>query len=155
VGEELRGSARPIYIEALDRHMIFMTIYGKANEELTFRYYDVNTGEEENVFTKENVIFSSNATYGSIDNPVAMMFGTEGLDDNSLKEINIYPNPANINSEINLGMTYDRVEVYNSIGVKVAEYMNVDSIDGIETVGVYVIRLTNDNEMRNYRVVVE
>ncbi|MBR4155730.1 MAG: leucine-rich repeat domain-containing protein, partial [Bacteroidales bacterium] len=37
VGEELRGSARPIYIEALDRHMIFMTIYGKANEELTFR----------------------------------------------------------------------------------------------------------------------
>ena len=155
VGEELRGSARPIYIEALDRHMIFMTIYGKANEELTFRYYDVNTGEEENVFTKENVIFSSNATYGSIDNPVAMMFGTEGLDDNSLKEINIYPNPANVNSEINLGMTYDRVEVYNSIGVKVAEYMNVDSIDGIETAGVYVIRLTNDNEMRNYRVVVE
>ena len=154
VGEELRGSARPIYIEALDRHMIFMTIYGKANEELTFRYYDVNTGEEENVFTKENVIFSSNATYGSIDNPVAMMFGTEGLDDNSLKEINIYPNPANVNSEINLGMTYDRVEVYNSIGVKVAEYSNIDNIDGIETAGAYLIKVVDNNEIRYCRLIV-
>ena len=155
VGEELRGSARPIYIEALDRYMIFMTIYGEANEEITFKYYDVNNAEEEIVFTKENVIFSSNATYGSVDNPVAMMFGTEGLDENSSREFNIYPNPAKVNSEINLGMTCDRVEIYNTLGVKIAEYSNVNKIDGMETAGVYMIRVMNDNGMRNYRVVVE
>ncbi len=155
VGEELRGSARPIYIEALDSYLIFMTIYGESNEEVTFRYYDVNADEEEAVFTKENVMFSTNATYGSVDNPIAMMFDTEGIGENLSKGINIYPNPANVNSEINLGMTYDRVEIYNTLGVKIAEYSNVNKIDGMETAGVYMIRVMNDNGMRNYRVVVE
>ena len=155
VGEELRGSARPIYIEALDSYLIFMTIYGESNEEVTFRYYDVNADEEEAVFTKENVIFSTNATYGSVDNPIAMMFDTEGIGENLSDGINIYPNPANVNSEINLGMTCDRVEIYNTLGVKIAEYSNVNKIDGMETAGVYMIRVMNDNGMRNYRVVVE
>ena len=155
VGEELRGSARPIYIEALDRYMIFMTIYGEANEEITFKYYDVNNAEEEIVFTKENVIFSTNAVLGSVDNPIAMMFDTEGIGENLSDGINIYPNPANVNSEINLGMTCDRVEIYNTLGVKIAEYSNVNKIDGMETAGVYMIRVMNDNGMRNYRVVVE
>ncbi|MBO5809321.1 MAG: leucine-rich repeat domain-containing protein [Bacteroidales bacterium] len=155
VGEELRGSARPIYIEALDSYLIFMTIYGESNEEVTFRYYDVNADAEEAVFTEENVIFSTNATYGSVDNPIAMMFDTEGIGENLSKGINIYPNPANVNSEINLGMTCDRVEIYNTIGVKIAEYSNVNKIDGIETSGVYMIRLTNGEEAINCRIVVE
>ena len=155
VGEELRGSARPIYIETLDSYLIFMTIYGESNEEVTFIYYDVNADEEETVFTKENVIFSTNATYGSVDNPIAMMFDTEGIGENLSDGINIYPNPANVNSEINLGMTCDRVEIYNTLGVKIAEYSNVNKIDGMETAGVYMIRVMNDNGMRNYRVVVE
>ena len=155
VGEELRGSARPIYIEALDSYLIFMTIYGESNEEVTFRYYDVNADAEETVFTKENVMFSTNATYGSVDNPIAMMFDTEGLGENGMENISIYPNPANVNSEINLGMTCDRVEIYNTLGVKIAEYSNVNKIDGMETAGVYMIRVMNDNGMRNYRVVVE
>ena len=132
-----------------------MTIYGESNEEVTFRYYDVNADAEEAVFTEENVMFSTNATYGSVDNPVAMMFGTEGLDENSSREFNIYPNPAKVNSEINLGMTCDRVEIYNTLGVKIAEYSNVNKIDGMGTAGVYMIRVMNDNGMRNYRVVVE
>ena len=155
VGEELRGSARPIYIEALDSYLIFMTIYGEANEEVTFKYYDVNNAEEEIVFTKENVIFSTNAVLGSVDNPIAMMFDTEGIGENLSDGINIYPNPANVNSEINLGMTCDRIEIYNTIGVKIAEYSNVNKIDGMETAGVYMIRVMNDNGMRYYRVVVE
>ena len=155
VGEELRGSARPIYIEALDSYLIFMTIYGEANEEITFKYYDVNNAEEEIVFTKENVIFSTNAVLGSVDNPIAMMFDTEGIGENLSDGINIYPNPANVNSEINLGMTCDRVEIYNTLSVKIAEYSNVNKIDGMKTAGVYMIRVMNDNGMRNYRVVVE
>ncbi|MBO5809502.1 MAG: leucine-rich repeat domain-containing protein [Bacteroidales bacterium] len=155
VGEEVRGSARPIYIEALDSYMIFMTIFGESNEEITFKYYDVNNDEEENIFTKENVIFSANAVLGSVDNPIAMMFDTEGIGENGMENISIYPNPANVNSEINLGMTCDRVEIYNTLGVKIAEYSNVNKIDGIETSGVYMIRLTNGEEAINCRIVVE
>ncbi len=154
VGDEVRGSARPIYIEALDSYMIFMTIFGEGNEEFSFKYYDLNA-KEENVFTEENIIFSANAVFGSVDNPVVMMFDTEGLDENGMENVSIYPNPAAVNSEINLGMTCERVEIYNTLGVKVAEYSDVDKIDGMETSGVYVIRVINDNEMRNYRVVVE
>ncbi|MBO5853496.1 MAG: T9SS type A sorting domain-containing protein, partial [Bacteroidales bacterium] len=155
VGDEVRGSARPIYIESLDRYMIFMTIYGEKNEEISFRYCDLSTEMKEDVFTKENVIFSSNATYGSIDNPIAMMFDTEGLDENGMENVSIYPNPADVNSEINLGMTCDRVEIYNVLGVKIAEYSNVNKIDGMETSGIYIIKVMNDNEMKNCRIVVE
>ncbi len=154
VGDEVRGSARPIYIEALDSYMIFMTIFGEANEELTFKYYDLNA-KEENVFTEENIIFSANAVSGSVDNPVVMMFDTESIAENGMENVKIYPNPADVNSEINLGMTCERVEIYNVLGVKIAEYSNVNKIDGMETAGVYIIRVMNDNEMRNYRVVVE
>ena len=154
VGDEVRGSARPIYIEALDSYMIFMTIFGEGNEEFSFKYYDLNA-KEENVFTEENIIFSANAVFGSVDNPVVMMFDTEGLDENGMENVSIYPNPAAVNSEINLGMTCERVEIYNTLGVKVAEYSDVDKIDGMETSGVYVIRVINDNEMRNYRMVVK
>ena len=66
----------------------------------------------------------------------------------------LYPNPASVNAEINLGMTYDRVEVYNSVGAKVAEYADTDFIEGIETAGVYVIKAVNGNDVRNCRIVV-
>ena len=154
VGDEVRGSARPIYIEALDSYMIFMTIFGEANEELTFKYYDLNA-KEENVFTEENIIFSANAILGSVDNPVLMMFDTESIAENGMENVKIYPNPASLNSEINLGMTCEIVEIYNTLGVKVVEYSNVDKIDGMETSGIYIIKVINDNEMKNCRIVVE
>ena len=64
------------------------------------------------------------------------------------------PNPASVNAEINLGMTYDRVEVYNSVGVKVAEYDDTDVIEGFETAGVYVIIGVNGKDIRNSRIIV-
>ena len=66
----------------------------------------------------------------------------------------LYPNPASVNAEINLGMTYDRVEVYNSVGVKVAEYDDTDVIEGFETAGVYVIIGVNGKDIRNSRIIV-
>ena len=66
----------------------------------------------------------------------------------------LYPNPASVNAEINLGMTYDRVEVYNSVGAKVAEYDDTDVIEGFETAGVYVIIGVNGKDIRNSRIIV-
>ena len=155
VGDEVRGSARPIYIEALDRYMIFMTVYGEGNEEFTFKYYDVDADVEETVTSRGKIAFAANAVYGSIDEAVVLTCGTVGVEENEAGSINVYPNPASVNAEIRLGMTYDKVEVYNAIGVKVAEYSNVDNIDGIETAGVYMLKVMNGNETRNCRVVVK
>ena len=68
---------------------------------------------------------------------------------------NLYPNPASVNAEINLGMTYDRVEVYNSVGAKVAEYFDTDKIEGIETAGVYVVKVVAGSDVRNCRIIVK
>ena len=154
VGDEVRGSARPIYIEALDKHMIFMTVYGSGKEEVTFKYYDINANAIENVTSREEIVFSDNATYGSIENAIVLTCGVTGIGENDTETLNIYPNPANVNAEISLGTTYDRVEIYNAIGVKIAEYATVNKIDGIATAGVYLIKVTNDNESRNCRIVI-
>ena len=103
-------------------------------------------------WTENDVFVSEEQTYvfeiSSDRNIVANFISTEGVDDIFVESFSIYPNPANRNNEINLGMTFDRVEVYNSLGVKVAEYANTDRIDGIETTGIYVIRVFNDEKVR-------
>ena len=53
------------------------------------------------------------------------------------------------------GVSAEELSNLQSLGVKVAEYNNVDSIDAIETAGIYVIRVTIDGDARNCRLVVK
>ncbi len=150
---ECRGSARPVYVEELDQHILFLTINGEDVQELTFKYYDVNYGT---VYELNNRInYSNDAVLGSIDEPYMFNLGILNIEEATLSDINIYPNPTTTGKEINLEATCDKVEVFNALGVKVAEYSNVDSIDAIETAGIYVIRVTIDGDARNCRLVVK
>ena len=88
---ECRGSARPIYIEALGQSMIFMTIYGDDKDAVSFRYYDVTTGEE--VALNDEMTFEANATHGDVMQPYVMTLSTMGIDETSAG-FNIYPNPV-------------------------------------------------------------
>ena len=88
---ECRGAARPVYIEALGQSMIFMTIYGDDNDNVSFRYYDVTTGEE--VMLNDEMTFVVNATHGDIMQPYVMTMSTMGIDEASAG-FNIYPNPV-------------------------------------------------------------
>ena len=153
VGNECRGSARPIYIEELDEYMIFMAVCGENEEIISFRYYDLNGKKTYTI--GDNIIFGTNATIGSLREPYIINFSTTNIDDYSTNETNIYPNPADRNVEIYLGTECDKVEIYNSLGVKVYEYENVDHIDGIETSGVYMIKTINDGIIKYERVVVK
>ncbi len=152
VGGEVRGSARPIYVEPLDAYMFFLTIHGDEVEEMSFRVYDLATGEEYNLNDRMN--YTDNAIVGSITEPYIFR-GTVGVGETSLSEINVYPNPTTIGTEINLGSVCDTVEVFNALGVKVAEYQNVDTVDALETAGIYVIRITNDGNVQNCRLIVK
>ncbi len=153
VNGEVRGSARPIYVEELDAHILILTISGNDVEEMTFMYYNIATGEEVELSNRIN--YSNDAIVGSIAEPYILTRGTTGIGEASMSEISIYPNPTTTGTAINLQATCDRVEVYNALGVKVAEYQNVDSIDAIETAGIYVIRITNDGNVQNCRLVVK
>ena len=153
VDGEVRGSARPIYVEPMDAYMLFLTIHGEGVEEVTFQCYDFNTDTE---YVLNNTInYSDDARLGSVNEPYVLCYGTMGIGENSIDNINIYPNPTTTGREINLDATCDKVEIYNALGVKVAEYQNVDTLDAIETAGIYVIRVTNDGDVKHCRLVVK
>ena len=153
VNGEVRGSTRPVYIESMDAYMLFLSINGDAVEEMTFKYYDLTTGEEYDLVNR--IDYSNNAMIGSVNEPYVLSRGTTGIGDATMSQVNIYPNPTTTGTEINLQTVCDTVEVFNALGVKVAEYQNVDSIDALETAGIYVIRITNDGNVQNCRLVVK
>ena len=152
VNGEVRGSSRPVYVESLDAYILILTISGDDVEEMTFRYYDITTGEE--VEFSNRINYSSDAVVGSIAEPYMLTRGTTGIGEAEMSQVNIYPNPTTTGTEINLQATCDKVEVFNALGAKVAEYQNVDSIDALETAGIYVIRITNDSNVQNCKLVV-
>jgi hypothetical protein len=151
-GEEVRGSARPVYVESIDRYVMFMTIYGEGNEELTFKYIDLDTYEVHNL--NDMVVYADNAMLGSLRKPIELCYGTMGIGENGFDTMSLYPNPTRTGRTISLEAICDMVEVFNSLGVKVAEYRNVETIDGIEEAGVYVIRVTNGETVNNCRLIV-
>ena len=150
---EVRGSARPMFIERLNTYVLILTIHGDEVEEVSFKYYDIITGEEVELSNRIN--YTNDAIVGSIDEPYMLTRGTTGIGEAAMSQVNIYPNPTTTGTEINLQTVCDTVEVFNALGVKVAEYQNVDSIDALETAGIYVIRITNDGNVQNCRLVVK
>ncbi len=150
---ELRGSARPIFVEEDNAYVLILTIQGDKVEELTFKYYDVNYGTEYELDNKIN--YSSDAIVGSFDEPYVLTMNITDIEEVTLSDINIYPNPTTTGVQVNLDATCEKVEIFNALGVKVAEYQNVDSIDAFETAGIYVIRLTNGGEIKHTRLVVK
>ena len=153
VGGEVRGSSRPVYIESLDAYMFFLTIHGDEVAEMTFKVYDLATGEEYSIDNRMN--YSDDAVVGSVRNPYMLTCSTLAAGENNISNISIYPNPTTTGNEINLGTECDTVEVFNALGVKVAEYQNVDTVDALETAGIYVIRITNDGNVQNCRLIVK
>ncbi len=149
---ECRGSARPIYIDGLDKNILFLTIYGEDNETITFRYYDTTSGEEYNI--SNSIIYSTDSIIGSVKEPYVINLIPANVNEITEKEVCIYPNPVNANSEIHLATECDKVEIYNTLGVKIAEYENINSIEGIETSGVYLIKIINEGAIKYDRIIV-
>ncbi len=149
---ECRGSARPVHIEELDKNIVFMTIYGEGDETINFRYYDINN-DEEYVITN-TMIFGANSTVGDLMEPYVLKLATVNIDEHSENVINIYPNPADRNTEIHFATECEKIEVYNSLGVKISEYENVNHIDGIKTSGVYMIKVIMNGDVKYDRIVV-
>ena len=150
-GSELRGSARPIYIESLDRHIVFLTVSGDENDNLTLKYYNVDTEEE--FVISENMIFNTNTIIGSVEEPYVLNCNINSCGDTD--GVKLYPNPVTTNSEINLGVTCTTVEVYNSLGAMIAKYDNIDKLISIETSGIYMIKTVVDNEVKYHKLIVK
>jgi len=92
---QVRGAAKPVYIEALDAWLLFLTVY--SNDEgdmLSFRLYDESAGAEYALNGQQ--VFIANRIAGSIDQPVVLTLGdvTEVSEPGIAAGLRVFPNPA-------------------------------------------------------------
>lgn len=65
VGDELRGTANVIYIEGVDRHLAYLTVYANGvGEEVSFKIYDSSNGSV--VGVERTLDFVIDEHYGSV-----------------------------------------------------------------------------------------
>lgn len=88
-GGECRGTGYPTYFPPTQRYVIQLLIYGEAGDQLTFKLYDSDLGEELNLNSPEAVTFSSNG-YGSLSDPYILNF-TEMVGESFSVSANINP----------------------------------------------------------------
>ena len=70
-----RGSEIASYYPNADRYLVFLTVYGSANDLITFRLYNHWNGLEYNDDI-ESVTFTVNAIWGSVGNPYVFDFSS-------------------------------------------------------------------------------
>ena len=149
---EVRGSARLMYVEPIDRYVAFLTVAGDDVTELAFGLYDVEAGEEVMDCT-QSMNFSVNAVAGSFAEPYVVSFrGTTALEEFG-KSLQVYPNPVAAGDVMSIGMANDgtevRVEIVNALGAvvsvenstKVAASLKAPSVPGV-----YMLRITAEGK---------
>lgn len=138
-GETCRGAVRPIYVEALDQYLVFLTMYGEENEHFSFRMLD----QDGNVYesNEASVSYKANGIVGGLRSPFALNFNTKNSFAGAL---NLFPNPVNRGEMVNLTLPAEStVEVINVLGstmkrVRMAEgtQLAADMAPGIYTIKV-------------------
>jgi hypothetical protein len=94
VGGDVRGTAQTIYIEPLDAHLFFLTLYANTTDEpVHFKLYDNATGAVRDL--AETLYFAPNQHQGDIENPVPFELQTTSTDVEigAAFEFDIQPNP--------------------------------------------------------------
>jgi len=150
---ECRGSARPIYIEATGRYMLFMTVYGEGGENLDFKLYDADKNEEYQL--QAGMDFEPNGTVGNLANPYIFDLSVMGIGEEQPFAFGFYPNPVSSGKQLAIEGEYDRIEIINSIGVVIGEYTNTNKIEVTMIPGVYYIRAINDKSIIINKLVVK
>ncbi len=93
VGNECRGAAKAIWIEPLQAHLFFATIYSNTSGELLkFKFYD----GKEIVDLSETMYFSADAAVGTVQNPFKFSTTITAADEPMEKFepfLDVLPNP--------------------------------------------------------------
>jgi hypothetical protein len=107
VGNELRGSAKAIYLEQLNMHLFFLTMYANtAGELLHFKLYDAATGQVTNL--TETMYFTAGQHQGSVQSPVPFGYQstTATVEPVSGQSLQIAPNPFTDGTTIRFALTH-------------------------------------------------
>jgi hypothetical protein len=98
VGGEVRGSGDVIYVEELDAHLVFLTVYAnREGELLDFLFYDASANEVHKL--TENYSFRINDVMGNVESPVPLhlpddLISSTGDIATGAASFRAFPNPA-------------------------------------------------------------
>ena len=153
VDDECRGVANLQYIEDYDRYEVFLTIYSNAEqgEDVTFKIWNATEGIEHVNITPE-LVFESNALFGSPSNPLLLESSNSYLSQLYLgagwKWISFNLNDPNLT---NINMLLSDIDAAQGDQIKgQTSYANYDpfigwngslNVTGMNTKEMYLVRL--------------
>jgi hypothetical protein len=162
VGNRCVGQANALYIEPLDRYLVFLAYLGNDNDEVTFRLYDGNNGIE-HIGAETSLVFTKDAMIGSMDEPYVINFGVMSVVDIA-KEVKLFPNPVKATEKVHVSLneanvTSMKLEIVNTLGVIVYQnsYNTVATDITVPRVpGIYIVKITASNDNIYYgKLIVE
>lgn len=77
-GEECRGSGYLTYFFPTQRYVIQLLIFGETSDQMTFKLYDSNSGQELSLDSPDPVTFNANG-YGTLSEPYVLNFTGTGI----------------------------------------------------------------------------
>lgn len=76
-GGECRGSELLAYYPAVEKYLVFLTVYGSNDDEITFKLYDHQIETELDLENQQAVPFSANASFGNPNEPYLFGFNSD------------------------------------------------------------------------------
>ena len=143
VNGECRGSVRLRYFAPLGRYYAMLTVSGQDGDLVGFRLIH-SESLEENETCGNHLVFSKNAIVGSLGKPYEIRFGEA---EDAMVDMVLYPNPVERGATFSLmipsGETVTEVIITDVVGNQLRHEtgaINANSIKGLPTAGVYVIK---------------
>ena len=149
VDGECRGMAQPVYIEALNQYLIFMTVYSNVTESEQIEFRSYNADLDEMLYVEETIGFVPNDVIGTVEEPFAFAarylgIGDEGFIPDVFSLAQNYPNPFNPVTTIAYGLPEASdvtITIYNIMGQQVATL-----VENQQEPGYYFIRWNSQND---------
>ena len=154
IGDECRGTATLKYVDAYQRYMAFLQIWGNTddlNSKITFRSYDPTINQE--MTADQSLSFVPDNITGSPVTPYQIDFVISGTSDLNMNLLKIYPNPVidiiHFNSDPGM---IEHAEIIDNIGrILVSDNrINNNSLNvGNLIPGVYTLRIKCNGKTSN------
>lgn len=156
---ECRGSARPIYIEQLDKYITYLTVYGDEGDEITFKLYDTEAEVVVSEFADNTISFNGSSMVGTSNETFEIEYNEILNIGENNDNISIYPNPVNQGDGIVLSTNCDnsRAMIFNALGVLIYEktFDATTVINCLNKAGVYFIQVMTADGKAYKKVVVK